>query len=56
MFELLVSTAVREYHIYKDKWLPETTDTFCCPQEVANKYDRFGQEESLHHRSLIRPF
>ena len=26
-FELSVSTSVREYHIYKDEWLPETTDT-----------------------------
>jgi hypothetical protein len=54
--ELSVSTAVRGYHICKDEWLPETTDTFCCQQEVANKHDRFGQEKSLHHWSLIRPF
>jgi hypothetical protein len=55
-FELLVSTAVHGYHIYKDEWLPETTDTFCCRQEVDNKHDRFGQKESLHPWSLISPF
>jgi hypothetical protein len=41
-FQLIVDTAVRGYHIYRDIWHPETGESFICRQESDNEHDRYA--------------
>ena len=38
--ELMVRTAVRGYHVYKDIWTPAIGEEFVCRQERGNDHDR----------------
>ena len=39
-FELIVLTAVRGNHIYKDSWAPTVGEEFVCYQKRAIEHDR----------------
>lgn len=41
-FQLIVDTAVRGYHIYRDIWHPQTGESFICRQESNNEHDRYA--------------
>ena len=41
-FQLMVGTAIRGYHVYRDVWTPEVHEEFACRQESDNEHDRFA--------------
>ena len=42
VFELIVRTAIRGYHVYKQFWEPDLGEGFVCYKEVNNEHNRFA--------------
>ena len=38
-FELIIRTAVRDYHVYKDSWTLTVSEGFVCYQDRNNEHD-----------------